>query len=95
LFIRDIYKVKRIAQLESRYNTLNQDYSFLQQRVSSYNQSLSIYQELEPMGFGLKELKFLSHTIREIAGANNIPPDKAVQKFIKDIEEQYDDKLGL
>jgi FtsZ-binding cell division protein ZapB len=47
------------------------------------------------MGFGLKELKFLRNTIREIAGANNIPLDTAVQKFFKDIDEQYDDKLGL
>lgn len=47
------------------------------------------------MGFGLKELKLLWHTISEVAGANNIPPHQSVQKFIKDIEEQYDDKLGL
>jgi outer membrane murein-binding lipoprotein Lpp len=47
------------------------------------------------MGFGLKEFKFLWHTIREIAVANNIPQDEAVQKFLNDIDEQYDDKLGL
>jgi hypothetical protein len=47
------------------------------------------------MGFGLKELKFLWYTVREIAKANNIPQDEAVQKFLKDIEEQYDDELGL
>ena len=47
------------------------------------------------MGFGLKELKLLWYTAREIAKANNIPQDEAVQKFLKDIEEQYDDKVGL
>jgi cell division protein FtsB len=47
------------------------------------------------MGFGLKELKLLRHTVREIAVANNIRPDNAVQKFLRDIAEQYDDKLGL
>ncbi len=47
------------------------------------------------MGFGLKELKQLWHTIREIAEANNIPPKEAVSKFLKDIDEQYDDKLGF
>src|SRR6188472_4057626 len=47
------------------------------------------------MGFGLKELKLLRNTINEIADANNIPADQAQQKFYKDIEEQYDDKLGF
>ena len=47
------------------------------------------------MGFGLKELKQLWHTIREIVEANNIPPKEAVSKFLKDIDEQYDDKLGF
>jgi uncharacterized coiled-coil DUF342 family protein len=84
-----------IAKLENQYDTLNKNYSFLQQKVSSYNQSLSTYNELEGMGFGLKELKFLRHTVREIAGANNIPLSEAVEKFLKDIEDQYDDKLGL
>lgn len=47
------------------------------------------------MGFGIKELKLLPNTIREIADENNIPPDQAQQKFYKGIEEQYDDKLGF
>jgi hypothetical protein len=33
--------------------------------------------------------------MREIAEANNIPPEEAVSKFLKDIDEQYDDKLGF
>jgi len=85
----------RIERLKNQNDTLNQNYSLLQQKVSSCNQSLSTYQELEAMGFGLKELKFLWHTVREIAVVNNIPLGKAVQKFLKDIDEQYDDKLGL
>ena len=84
-----------IARLKNQYDTLNSGCSLLQQKVSSYNQSLSTYNELEAMGFGLKELKFLWHTIREIAAANNILLGEAVQKFLKDIDEQYDDKLGL
>lgn len=47
------------------------------------------------MGFGLQELKVLYHTINEIAVANNLSVDKASQKFYKDVEEQYDDKLGF
>ena len=47
------------------------------------------------MGFGLKELKLLWNTINEIAVANNMPLNEAQQKFFKDIEEQYDKKLGF
>jgi hypothetical protein len=63
--------------------------------VKSYNQKLSLYEELKSMGFGLKELKLLHNTINETAEANKIPADQAQQKFYKDIEEQYDDKLGF
>jgi hypothetical protein len=53
--------------------------------------------ELQDMGFGLKELKQLRNTINEIANANanNIPKNQAGQKFYNDIEEEYDNKLGF
>ncbi len=47
------------------------------------------------MNLGLKEIKQLLNTILEITEANNISPDKAVSKFLKDMEEQYDNKLGF
>ena len=47
------------------------------------------------MNFGLKELKLLWNTIVEIADANSIPREQAMSKFFKDIEQQYDDKLGF
>ena len=47
------------------------------------------------MGFGLKELKLLRNTINEIAYANNIPQNQTQQKFYKDIEEHYYNKLGF
>jgi predicted transcriptional regulator len=84
-----------ITRLKDQHDALNRECSFLQQLVLSHNQSINTYQELENMGFGLKELKLLWHTISEVANANNIPPHQSVQKFIKDVEEQYDDKLGL
>jgi hypothetical protein len=84
-----------VKELEDKAGILGRDCSVLEQLVTSYNQKLSLYNELEAMGLGLKELKLLWHTIREIAEANNIPLDQAPQKFYKDIEEQYDDKLGL
>lgn len=84
-----------ISEVSTRYHTLDQKCSDLEQRVNSYNQSLSVYGELESLTFGLKELKLLRQTIREIADANNIPQQEAVRKFFSDIEEQYDDKLGF
>jgi predicted nucleic acid-binding Zn-ribbon protein len=84
-----------IPDLKIKYDGLNQEYSKLEQSVNSCKQKLSLNNELQAMGFGIKELKLLRNTIEEIADANNIPPDQAQQKFYKDIEEQYDDKLGF
>ena len=74
---------------------MNQECSILEEHVKSYYQRLSLSDELQNMRFGLKELKLLRNTINEIAYANNIPADQAQQKFYKDIEEHYYDKLGL
>lgn len=84
-----------IPDLENKYVKLNEECTSLEQMVNSHRQRISVYDELEQMGFGLKELKLLWHTITEIAEANNISSDGAVQKFFKDIEEQYDNKLGF
>jgi hypothetical protein len=56
---------------------------------------MTIYQELDAMGFDLKKLKQLYGTLIEIAIANQIPVWDAVTKFFNDIEDQYDSKLGL
>jgi hypothetical protein len=84
-----------ILELVSKYKHLEQECTTLEEHVKSYNQKLSLYDELKAMGFGLKELKLLRNTINEIAEANKIPADQAQQKFYKDIEEHYDDKLGF
>lgn len=84
-----------MPHLKIKYDGLNQEYSKLEQSVNSCKQKLSLNNELQAMGFGIKELKLLHNTILEIADANNIPPDQAQQKFYKGVEEQYDDKLGF
>jgi hypothetical protein len=81
--------------LENKNLKLNEECTSLEQTVNFYRQRISVYEKLEQMGFGLKELKLLWHTITEIAEANNISDEDAVQKFFKDVEEQYDDKLGF
>jgi uncharacterized protein YpuA (DUF1002 family) len=76
-------------------NDLKQEYSNLKQSVDFHKQELSLYHELESAGFDLEKLKLLTNTVKDIAKANNIPEPQAMQKFYKDIEEQYDDKLGF
>src|SRR5215467_1160232 len=84
-----------IPELKMKYDKLSQEYSNLEQLVNSYNQRLRLCHDLENMGFGFKELKQLYNTFNEIALANNISQYDAHQKFFKDIEEEYDDKLGF
>jgi hypothetical protein len=82
-------------ELEFKCTKLTKDRSSLEEMVNSHNQMLLKHNELESMGYGLKELKLLYHTINEIAAANNISVDQASAKFYKDVEEDYDDKLGF
>jgi hypothetical protein len=84
-----------IPALENKFANLNGQCNFLEQMINSHRQTLSVYDKLEQIGFGLKELKLLMHTVSEIALANSISHDQAAPKFFKDVEEQYDDKLGF
>lgn len=49
--------------------------------------------DLEVMRFGLEELKQLWLTVTEIASSRNESREDAVSFFIKDVEENYYDKL--
>jgi len=57
--------------------TASQKCSSLENTVNSHEQIISIFKELEAMGFGPEELKLLSNTINEIAVANNMPLHEA------------------
>src|ERR1043165_5755809 len=84
-----------VRMLQNEHNYLGQKCSSLENTVNSHEQIISIFKDLDGMGFGLEELKLLWNTINEIAVANNIPLNEAPQKFVKDIEEQYGNKLGF
>jgi hypothetical protein len=56
---------------------------------------IDTYSHLEGMGFGLNELRQLWDMIGEIAEANKISHREAVSKFLQDVQEQYDKKLGF
>jgi predicted nucleic acid-binding Zn-ribbon protein len=84
-----------IPDLTKKLEELKGECYSVEQIISSHNQTLSVFRELEEMKFDLKVLKLLRNTVNEIASANKIPPEQATQKFCKDIDEQYDDKLGF
>jgi hypothetical protein len=84
-----------IATLSNQRASLNNSVLSLESRVNMHKQTIDIYSRLEAMNFGLKELNQLWLTILEIAGENNIPMDEAVYKFLRDVDEQYNNKLGF
>ncbi len=76
-------------------NTLLTQIAQLQDQLNYSKHTMNIYDELFKIGFGLKELKQLYGTIVEISLANKIRLDEAVSKFLKDIDNHYDEKMGL
>ncbi len=98
--IQSLRKERDRIQNEMNLNTpLHQD---LLKQIASTNsqlnfarQTIKIYWELDTMGFDLKKLKQLYGTIIEITITNHILPQDAVTKFLNDIENQYDNKLGF
>jgi hypothetical protein len=104
-----VEKVSNVAKLENDQKALEEKVEFLDKQSQKLEQTcsnlkqeelvhsyrISIYEDLELMGMGIKELNLLWHTIREIATANKLDEDKASVKFFSDVREQYDDKLGF
>jgi hypothetical protein len=85
----------KIQTLQNHATGLNNLVLSLQSQVDMHRQTLYALSELKPMGFGMNELKQLWLTISEIAEANSIPREQAVPKFLKDVDEQYDRKIGF
>lgn len=84
-----------IEHLNHHYSFLSRDYTSLKEVVDSWNQTITLVNELSDTGFGYKELKWLRNSIKQIAMANNIPEAEAISKFFKDVDDQYDEKLGF
>jgi hypothetical protein len=66
-----------------------------EKKLSLCQMRLGLYDQLESMKCGLKELTTLRNTILEISKSNNINPLFAFKKFCSDIGDQYDAKLGF
>jgi hypothetical protein len=84
-----------IGEMEKNFAKLiQQDYS-LRHAINLHSENLSVYNQLENLGFGSKELRRLLHTILDITNSNGIDHWGAVYKFFNGIETQYDAKLGF
>lgn len=79
---------------KSNKENLTTEISSLEDKISYSKQAYAEFNKLIIMGFGFKELNQLSKTITEISVVNDIRLEEAIKKFIKDIEENYDSRLG-
>jgi hypothetical protein len=84
-----------IVNLSNQRESLNNTVLSLQAQIEIHKQTMDAYYQLEIIGFGLKELKKLWNTVWEIGYSNNISSEQAYLKFFKDIEEEYDNKVGF
>lgn len=83
-----------IANEENRKNELQQKCSFLEELIDTHNETISAYDQLQSIGFGLRELKLLWKVISEVSSVHNIPEKLAGQRFFQDIQGHYEDKLN-
>jgi uncharacterized protein YeeX (DUF496 family) len=86
---------EKVEFLGKQSQKLEQTRDNLEKEALVHNYRISIYQDLDLMGMGIKELKLLWNTIKEIAAVNNISANEASKKFYSDVIEQYDNKLGF
>ena len=82
-------------RMEKNLAKLNQDDRFTDTQSIYIQKTCQWYNELASIGFGSRELRILLHTIIDITNSNGITQWLAVDKFFKDIENQYDAKLGF
>ena len=79
---------------ETRIDTIKKLES-LEKQENYLRQSLNALQELIYAGFDLSELKQLKEVVSEIAVSNGIAFSEAGKKFLIDVKQQYNDKLGF
>lgn len=96
-YLQDKLRALKIAADERQEEVarLEGQKSSLVQAISSHSSTLNVYNMLNNAGFDIEKLKRLCETIMKIAESNQISNWLAVDKFSKDIETQYDAKLGF
>ncbi len=86
---------RKIRELHDQIASLQKESSFWQSQLNTHRQAWNAFLKLDAIGFGLNELQQLKDTVSEIAVANSIPEDQAVHRFVKDVENHYNIKLGF
>jgi hypothetical protein len=85
-----------ITNKEERLRKNTEECARYEEKLDSHRMSLGLYGKLERDGIGLKELGSLRNIVSEISAChNNLSPYFAFKKFCRDIEGQYDKKLGF
>ncbi len=95
-------------QVSSAQNSLaktNDEYNAFELKLASCAQEMEVYNELEHYGIFLSDLIFLRNKVNEIMQANRdsnnnnnqqiLTRSNAFKKFLKDVETQYDTKVGF
>lgn len=85
-------EIKYILNKKQELETKNSE---LEESAGYYSQTIKIYNEIHKHGIGLKELKVLANLIYECAHSNGTDLSDSIRKFFRDIETQYDNKLGF
>jgi len=85
----------QINEDQKQLSDLKNHIDFYKSFLDSHRKNWYTYQQLEAMKYGLKELNQLWLTVTEIAKIRSQSREDAVSIFIKDVEENYYDKLGF
>jgi hypothetical protein len=85
---RDIF-LRQTSELKDEKTKLQDVCSFLKAEKMRHSQRLHIYDELESMGVGIKILKILCNTIKEIAAENGKNYRIAIEQFFEWVEKLY------
>lgn len=98
--IESLVTQKEKLEIQIDYNQNLKNYweaevTKLEESAKYYTQTIDTYNQLHKYGLGLKELKQLTNLIYESALSNNLDVKGSIEKFFKDVEEQYDNKLGF
>jgi hypothetical protein len=72
---------------------LNQDIDLQQKKLNYFKIKLDILEELEMMGFGIKEFRTLNNILNEIGGKNNESFD-GIRKHFFDYVKNYEEVIG-
>lgn len=86
---RDIFW-RQIREVKDEKTKLQDVCSFLKAEVSRHSQRLHTYDELESLGLGIRELRILCNTIKEIAAENGKGYKDAIEQFLERVEKLYD-----